>query len=61
MSVPFSRRSRSRSRRSRSVKNVISKRLVTNTLIINCENCGKKKVSHRMCNNCLTYRGKKII
>jgi len=55
MPVPPKRRSQSKGKRNRSHAGLKAPNLVK------CTKCGKKKMPHRVCANCGTFKGKEII
>ena len=53
MAVPKQRQNSSRTRRRRN-HNIKKAKQAT---LVKCASCGKKKISHRVCDSCGVYRG----
>lgn len=55
MAVPFRRTSKTRKRMRRANKKVAVPGMVE------CEQCGEQKLSHRVCRNCGSYKGETVV
>ncbi len=56
MAVPKQKKSKSRTRRRRSSHDVVAAKNV-----VWCFNCGARKLPHRVCLSCGTYKGRQVI
>lgn len=56
MAVPKRKQSKSRSRKRRSQHDKIQAKN-----IVWCHNCGERKLPHRVCLSCGTYKGRQVI
>lgn len=56
MAVPKRKQSKARTRRRRSEHDKVAARNV-----VFCDNCGARKMSHRVCLSCGQYKGRQVI
>lgn len=48
-------------RRYGSFKTKALKKLTNTVKLVNCPNCGEKRLSHTVCNDCGQYKGRQVI